>query len=278
MIRSSAAILAAVIMIGLSVYTLATGAFQSATPYDDRLAQEPAQFAQRYLSLLDAKKWDAVLALSDEDWRNAKARSALVVVADMIPRGKPDAIHVAGYYTHKSFRTNFSSASYAETEEITLEYIYPTKTILAAFLLQHDGSSFLVRQMNIKPLPAPLEQYHEFHFLGQSAFSYAVLALAVLLLAFNIYALAQCIMSRDLRFKWLWIPFVSVGFVVIRYDWTDTVFSYQALAMNVPAAEFVLSAFQPFMVNLSLPFGAILFLLWRRIHAAYSEADQLEYE
>jgi hypothetical protein len=278
MIRSSAAILAAVIMIGLSVYALAAGAFQSAAPYDNRLAQEPAQFAQRYLSLLGAKKWDAVLALSDESWRNAKARSALAAISDMTPRGKPDAIHVAGFYTHKSFRTNFSSATYAETEEITLEYIYPTKTILAAFLLQHDGSSFLVRQMNIKPLPAPLEQYHEFYFLGQSALSYAVLSAAILLLAFNIYALVQCIMTPDLRFKWLWIPFVAVGFLAIRYDWTDAVFSYKALAMNVPAADFALSAFQPFMIRLSLPVGAVLFLLWRRIHAAYGAANQLEYE
>jgi hypothetical protein len=278
MTRSIAAILAAVIMIGLSVYTLATGAFQSATPYDDRLSQEPAQFAQRYLSLIDAKNWDAVLALSDRDSWNADSRRMLPAVADTIPGGRPDAIHVAGFHVHKLFTTNYSTASFSQSEDITLEYIYPTKTLLATFLLRRDGSSFLVRRMNIKPLTQPLEQYYEFHFLGQSALSYAVLAVAVLLLAFNVYALVQCIMTPDLRFKWLWIPFVAVGFVVIRYDWTDAVFSYQALALNIPAAEFALSAFQPFMVHLSLPIGAILFLLWRRIHAAHGEADQLEYE
>ena len=276
--RSIVAIFAAIVMVGVSVLSVAISAFQSPTPYDDRLTQEPAQFAQRYLSLIDAKKWDAVLALSDRDWRNANAQRALAAVADMVPGGMPDAIHVAGFHAHKSFTTNFSSTSYAQSEDITLEYVYPTKTILASFLLRPDGSSFLVRQMNIKPLPAPLEQYHEFYFLGQSALSYAVLSAAILLLAFNIYALVQCIMTPDLRFKWLWIPFVAVGFLAIRYDWTDAVFSYKALAMNVPAADFALSAFQPFMIRLSLPVGAVLFLLWRRIHAAYGAANQLEYE
>ena len=280
MIRPIIAALSAVALIGFSLSGLFFASSVPTTPYDDMLAQEPAQFAQRYFSLIDAKNWDTVFALSVREIRSSDTQAGFTAMANVIPNGKPDAIHVVGYHTMASHSFNIftSNSSSIERIDLVLEYLYPDKPLWADFVLRRDGDTFLAEGAHVRILTQPLEEYYAFHFLGQDTRNYVVLFGVVVLILFNAYALVRCITMPELRLKWLWIVFILVGVGMVQYNWTDGVFSYALLHVHVPPVTLVQGPFQPLTLTASLPIGAILFLLWRRLFASPDGAELPQYE
>lgn len=280
MIRPVIATLSAIALIGFALSGLFFASSVPATPYDDLLAQDSVQFAQRYFSLVDAKNWDTVFALSVREIRSSDTQAGFTAMANVIPNGNPDAIHVVGYHTitRHSFNIFTSASSDVERLDVVLEYLYPDKPLWADFVLRRDGDVFLAEGAHVRVLTQPLEEYYAFHFFGQNTGNYIVLFGAVALILFNAFALVRCITMPELRLKWLWIVFTLVGFSTVQYDWTDGVFSYGLLYAHLPAVTLVQGPFRPLTLTASLPLGAILFLLWRRLFASPDGAELPQYE
>jgi hypothetical protein len=62
----------------------------------------------------------------------------------------------------------------------------------------------------------------------------------------------------------LWRVFILIGVCSVAYDWRADVISFAPLAVNLFGAAFTRTAIGPWVVQWSLPLGAILFLLRRK--------------
>jgi hypothetical protein len=171
---------------------------------------------------------------------------------------------------------NTATTSDIETTNLTLEYQFPERPLLANFVLQREGGTFIVKGVHVQQIVAPLEDYYAFHFLGQRPMNYVVFAGAVLLILFNAYALARCILMPALRRKWLWIIFILVGFGSLNYGWTDGTWSYAILSAYVPSVRLSQMSMQSFFITLSVPAGAIIFMLRRKALAGPGPAEVFE--
>src|SRR5262249_3844824 len=129
---------------------------------------------------------------------------------------------------------------------------------------RRDGK-LLFRGMQFVPRNGSLAAENDFTLSGKGSLHYAVLALAVAVPLFIVYALVLCIRTKFERRKWLWGIFVLVGLVQFPLNWSTgetevTPVSFQVLGAGVmkagPAA--------PWMLTVSMPVGAIVFLLRRR--------------
>ena len=252
--RGGLAVLSAIILVIAAlnaVYFASTSGVPTA-PYDNLLTDPSVQFSKQYLTSIEERDWKTVQAVTDQKILGTGAAATFDMLANLIPNGPP-AVHVTGVNTVKS--------PDLERVYVTLEYVFPDKTLLANFVLNRNGSSYLVEGVHIQPLTAPLEKYYAFHFLGQDRTHYAIFSSAVLLILFDAFALARCIMMPRLHRKWLWVVFILVGFGSVQYNWTDATFAYQALTAHIPVVWLTQLSFQPFLVGVSFPLGALLFLL-----------------
>lgn len=255
--RIGLAVLSAVILViaALNAAYFASTSGVPDAPYDSLLTEPSVQFARQYLASIKAHNWKAVQAVTDQKILGADPAATFDTMANLIPTGQP-TVHVTGVNTVKS--------PDLERVYVTLEYIFPDKALLTNLVLNRNGNSYLVEGVHVERLTAPLEKYYAFRFLGQDPTHYAIFAGAVLLILFDAFALARCIMMPRLERKWLWIIFILVGFGSLQYNWTDAVFAYQVLTVHIPVVWLTQLSFQPFTIGVSFPLGAILFLLSQR--------------
>jgi hypothetical protein len=255
--RKIAAVLSAGLLVVASLYGVLFTAMPPATPFDDHLAEEPVKFALQYFSWIKARDWQRVKAASDQSLQNPSAQRTFEKMADILPPAEPTAIHLIG----KSW---VKSSSKPERHDITLEYLYPGKPLVANIVMDQTASGFVVMGAHFTPVSQPLEQYYVFRAAGQSRTHYTVAAVAALLIIVNAYALARCIMMPGLRRRWLWIIFVLLGWGTIGFNWTEATFGISPLFVGVPVVRVAQSAYQPLVIGLSLPLGALIFVFRRR--------------
>jgi hypothetical protein len=269
--RKIVAAVSAALLLMLSVYGVLFTSKPPATPHDEALAEEPAQFALKYFAWLKAKNWQAIKGVTDPSVWSASNQRTFEVMADTIPQTEPAAIHLVGSRWSKS-------SSKPERNEVTLEYLYPGKPLLKNIVMDRRGDGFVVLGAHITPIIQPLEQYYEFHFLDRSLTHYKVAAVATVLIALNLYALVHCIMMQGLRRKWLWIIFILFGYGWVQFNWTEGTFAFSLLYLAMPIVRVAQGAYQPLTIGISLPLGTFIFLIrWyahqRRQRAAISQFD-----
>jgi hypothetical protein len=98
---------------------------------------------------------------------------------------------------------------------------------------------------------------------GKTPLHFVVLALAILIPVFVLYALVVCFRST-IRRKWLWVIFIIFGLMKFRFDWTTGLHDIKPVSIvlfGVGAIQ--ASPYSPWIFELALPVGALVFLALR---------------
>ena len=93
---------------------------------------------------------------------------------------------------------------------------------------------------------------------------YGVLATAITMAIFTIVVLVACIRTKMKRRKWLWVLFILFGFGKLSVNWATGQWGVMLLAAQLFSASGTAAFFGPWIVSVSLPVGAVLFLIKRR--------------
>jgi hypothetical protein len=80
----------------------------------------------------------------------------------------------------------------------------------------------------------------------------------------TIYALVTCVRTTVTPTKWLWILLILPGVGKVSVNWTTGDWQVMPLAIQLLSASALSSRYGPWVVAVSFPLGAILFLLRRR--------------
>jgi hypothetical protein len=246
-----------------------------AAKVDQQMApMEAAQFAKRFFADIRARDLEAAKSALDPKVVDSQIKEKLSAVANIFPIEAPKSIKFSGFREIKADGV-FSNVT------IYMQYEYSDRWILATARLQKLGGNFVVASAEAQPNRDSIENFNKFKFLGQDVKHYAVFIAAISLLLFGIYVFALCIKEVASRPKsvgpWLWIIFVLVGFGKVEFNWINGMFyffqnsayanSSQGHAIELfefPVARFSLSPQTPLVVMMSVPLGAIIFLLRRK--------------
>jgi hypothetical protein len=131
-------------------------------------------------------------------------------------------------------------------------------------VVETTGSKRTVEHLTFTPVPEPLEEINAFTLEGKGFSQYAVLLLATLAEVFSAYAFVQCIRTKPLRRKWAWLILISIGVCTLTVNWTTGQCAFTPLAFHVSPGFASCTAYGPWIVGVSLPIGAVAFLLRRR--------------
>jgi hypothetical protein len=226
---------------------------------------EEAQFVKKYFAHVQARDLEAVKIALDPKVVDATFPQKFDEMADIFPSETPKSIKFIGASTR--------IYDGILTTKISSEYEFSGRWVFASAFLQKKGSSFVLIGFDVQSSNESLKNRTQFEFWGQDVKHYVVLSIAMILLLLNIYALALCINTEMPKRKWLWIIFILVGFGTVEFNWLDGSLyyfgSYDGQKFNIisfkfPVVGFSQVLYQSLVITMTVPVGAIVFLLRRK--------------
>jgi hypothetical protein len=214
------------------------------------------QTATHYIDLLRQHQFDQIEKNIDPSIRSTNLHETLVHMSADLPADEPISVKVIGF--------NVFNASGVIKKNVTFEYQYPHRWLLAnVAIMDTDGRSTIVG-FNIKPMSESLESANRFTLSGKGAAQYGVMILALLAFLISLYALVLCARTPMAGRKWLWIIFILFGFGRLSVNWTTGQLGFLPLSFQLFSASAFSQFYGPWIVAVSFPLGAIWFFLRRK--------------
>jgi hypothetical protein len=191
---------------------------------------------------------------------SVRERDNLEKLAALFPGVKPTDVKLIGVQHNTSFgnRETFSETS------VGFEYEFPGKSVYARVVLREQQNSISVKKITVVPLQDSLESINKFTFSGKPVGNLIFLSAIMMVLAFIVWRLIICVKTPIPKRKWLWVLFVSLGFLSINLNWTDVDINIVPLSIQFMGASFWRAGpFSPVILSVSVPLGAIIFFFRR---------------
>jgi len=219
--------------------------------------QQDESVARNYIDQLRQNKFDQIEKDMDSSISDSDIPGALVKMAAMFPAQDPVSVKVVGV---NIFRVPNSS-----TTDITLEYEFPQKWLLARVVTQKRDGIATITGFHVNPIRDSLENLNKFTLLGKGVAQYTVLLLAVLSSLLSLYAFVVCIRTERGKRRWLWLILVLVGVCKLGVNWTTGQSSFVPLVVWLPPAGAAAPPYGAWTVYVSIPLGALAFLILREM-------------
>jgi hypothetical protein len=231
----------------------------------------------------DAFARDYVLLLQKGDLEQAKAYMA----PDLTEKDRQSLPQLRGYFDHlgEMGSVHLLNFSYFKTgggkpvESLLTYYAdFQRGSTILQFILLPNGGQFWVKMFKYQQLSQSFQTATHFSLSGKPPFHYLFLSLTLLMPFFTFFALVRCLKSRVGR-KWLWIPFIVAGLGKATLLWDGPgplgdVFRWKWLALQAFSGSVSKNSFvQPWTVVVSIPLGALFFILWEYISKRLEAKD-----
>jgi len=136
---------------------------------------------------------------------------------------------------------------------------------LVNVVLESRGAELQVAGLHFYKSEKTWTEMNGLNFTDKSIVQFAILAAAMFNPLFILFALVQCVRTPVPWRKWLWIIFILVGVTAIQVNWTTGDIDFNPLYVTLLGAGFSkASPISPLFLIVSVPLGAIIFLVKRR--------------
>jgi hypothetical protein len=213
--------------------------------------------AKKYIDALRAERYEEIEAVADPAIQGPTLRGTLQQMAALMPDEEPSSVKLVGAQTQKN--------SQGTTKNLTFEYRYGEKWLLVNVATQRKGDALTLVGFNVYPQAQAVTERNEFKLAGKSAAQYLILTLAIAFPLLSLYALIQCIRTKMVRGKWLWVVVILIGVGRLAINWTTGAWELSTLYIQVLSASVLYDAQGAMILAVSVPLGAILFLFRRQL-------------
>jgi hypothetical protein len=145
----------------------------------------------------------------------------------------------------------------------TREYFYPDRMlVVSTALLESPGHPPAVLALDVRPFSASALASGRFQLLGRNSNEYFLLGLAIAVPLLLTYALLRLAFDDRSRWKWLWAPFILIGWTQLSVNWATGAIVFQSFSLLLLGASIGRGPLDisPWVVTVSLPLGAFIYL------------------
>lgn len=212
--------------------------------------------ARSALSDLRHGRLDALKAQLDPKLLSSGIDDTLKQMQGYFPPGEPRSIKTVGAYTQYMNGTKRVS--------MTFEYQFDSAWAVGNVVLQQQGDHETIEGIHVERLAQSLEQTNAFSLRDKGPGQWLIVGLACVIPLFCLFAFVLCLRTPIRRRKWLWAIFTLLGVTTLRVNWTTGHFAVQLLSVQLFGASVMRPLYGAWIVAISFPLGAIIFLLRRR--------------
>jgi hypothetical protein len=188
-------------------------------------------------------------------------------VARQFPAGREQRV-IATNWQETVMKSIAGNMGPADTVTLGLRYEYADGDAAQVnFVFHRINGKLLVYACNVAGLTAQQIEANRFDLANQTPFSYAYMAIAILIDAFSIGSFVLCAFGPwpRWRWRWLWMIATLIGVLRINYVFRTGAFYLMPLAFLLPPAQETRFASDgPWVLSLTIPIGAIGYWLARR--------------
>ena len=215
------------------------------------------EFAKQYLGELRAGRLDEVERQLDVQVRTPDIRIKLAEVASYFPPGEPKSVELIGSHVFQG--PDRWSAN------LSFQYGFENAWLVANVVLERKNGGLVVMGVHVNRIPDSLERINAFTMKGKGPIHYLFLGGVALVVSFIFVILVVCLRCRDLPRKWLWALFILIGVVTLNINWTTGKIGFQPVSFHLLGAGATTAGpYAPWLLHLSFPLGAVMFLARRR--------------
>jgi hypothetical protein len=238
----------------------------------DKLTPHPAaEIAQSVLEQVRKGDIEPVKArLGDALQNDPDIDIKLKKLTSYFPAGAPRSVKLIG--------SNTMTVNGNGRYDLTYEYEFAGGWALGNVVLAGKGDAIRVEGVHVQRMAQSLEQLNTFTLNGKGAEHWIVLLACIAIPVFCLYAFVLCLRTPIARRKWLWALGTLLGFATLRFNWTTGAFDFQLLSIQLFGSSGVSNFYGPVIMGVSLPLGAIWFLVHRRellANAAAAKAAEI---
>ena len=242
---------------GLTILGLLLSAGCDRQAFLEKLAPPEDQAnARRYIDYLRSGAVEEIENAADASLKKPGLHAALVQMSTLIPKGEPRAVTLVGAQVMRN--------PGGTTKSLTFEYAFPGRWFLLNVVTLEKAGAVTIVGLHVQDEKAALSEQNKFTLTGKTALHYAVLFLTVAFPLLTLYALIVCIGAKLARRKWLWVIFILLGVGKLAINWSTGQWAVSPLALQLFSASAGAEYSGPWILAVSVPLGAILFLLRRK--------------
>lgn len=250
--------------IGLAICVLLLGCDEAAMlKRHAPLQDEPV--ARKYLDLLMAGKVDELQKDLDSTVVDLDPHAQLQQLADDLPAEVSSSVKIVGAHARESGGVS--------KRDFTYECKFQGVWYVVGVDLQKKDNRWTILGVHGQRLADSLENLNRFTFVDKGLNQYVTLILALGSLLLSLYALRVCIRTKVGPTRWMWASFVLVGVGELSVNWTTGQILFQPFAIHVPCASADAAPYGPWIIGLSLPLGALIFLNEQWVSKVRGEPD-----
>jgi len=228
----------------------------------DSISLSDAAFAKQIYGDLRSNNWTAIKAIADTNLGKQDLRSFVATASSYIPRDPPKSERVVHWGTRNNFRNG--QMTY-QGSSVTFEYEYSDRWIEAYATWRVVDGNRVLEGFGVYPHSAPLDVINRFSLSDKSFRHLVIFVSAIAMPVFSLFAFVVCLRTPMTRKrKILWAIFTLIGVGQVSLDWTSGQYSFHpANFMLFSSGFFRADAFSPYVISVTIPLGAIIFLVRR---------------
>lgn len=219
-----------------------------------------------YINLLQQGKIEQIAKDMDPKLKISETFISLNKMASEIPPHEPISIKIVGSRVYKG-------KDYCNLD-ITYECQFQDKWLLITVGMQRKAEAITILGFRLNSIPDSLENLNKFSLKGKNLFQYLVLSLSVIVPIFMLSSFVLCILSKRLKKKWLWLFFIILGVGRLTVNWTTGQWSISLLSIQLFGSCVSFQQYSPWMISVSLPLGAFLFIIMCRKNSCQRKRGQ----
>jgi hypothetical protein len=160
--------------------------------------------------------------------------------------------------------------------DLMYEYAFGGRWMIAEVVIIEQGDRREIAGIHAQMHDRSLEQVNDFTLGQKSAEHYLVLFLCCLSPLVSLTAFVLCLRTPMRRRKIWWALFTLVGFVTWYFNWSTGELEFRPISLQLFGASAFASPYGPWTLGVSIPVGAIWFLLRRKkLSAPRGEPEQV---
>jgi len=164
----------------------------------------------------------------------------------------------------KVIKASTSFGSGLTRYDLAYEYTFEGRWMIADVVIFKDGDHREIVGMHARMEDQSLEQSNAFTLAGKGAVHYLVLLLTIASPLVCLTAFVLCLRTPMRRYKVWWALFALVGIVTLHFNWTTGAANLNLVSFQLFGASESGELYSPLILGVSIPVGAIWFLIQRK--------------
>jgi len=231
------------------------------------IPEAESEFAQRHFDLYRTGEVDKIISELHPALVDDEIRAKIETIIDYVPSIEPAGFEVVGSNTHTSGETR--------TVILNIEYEYPDEWLVFSITVDASSTPFKVSSVNALRMEQSLAETNAFRIAQNGLPGFLILIFAVAVPIFCIAVFVVCLKTPIPKGKWRWAIFTLLGAMTYQINWTTGETAFIPMHIQLLGAGFARAGFYgPWVLSVSIPFGALVFLAKRKKWLAGAEPPE----